>query len=440
MDSHRRDTRLSLRWKRLFFSCWQLSAHWRRSILQMLKIHLPTLDSLLIMFSLLLYSSNRPMLSRNHISVTHKMIFNRHLLWIMIAVTGSYFLTGANTNSDVTIHGDDSIVINELFYGLVADINHEFISLRGFCTCPVQFSDCNMPTLLYTVGTTQLEYEQIFWELSVGCIPLIGFLLSTSAWWYTESYVENIRDTYSRVILSQSSPTIHAIDASLPTQYRNQTLQHLISSMFIEPPILHNVHFSSFYNQCAPSSCSYTVVQRRDLFIVLVFLISICGGLKKLLRILVLLFSKVIFFLIDWCKHRDEQHSKSTDCFVFPAFHIYFGVSLENEQKEGLEYSKDIERASIYSPNERIEQICLGDNSNYLFLLTTCILILASPSRFAHLKHFFGVICKAVINVNLYPTESMDEVNLRQQKLNTRIYIILFTSCLCVFALLHSYC
>ena len=26
----------------------------------------------------------------------------------------------------------------------------------------------------------------------------------------------------------------------------------------------------------------------------------------------------------------------------------------------------------------------------------------------------------------------MDEVNLRQQKLNTRIYIILFTSCLCV--------
>ena len=263
--------------------------------------------------------------------------FQQTFAWIMIAVTGSYFLTGANTNSDVTIHGDDSIVINELFYGLVADINHEFISLRGYCTCPVQFSNCYVPSFLYTVGTAPLQYEQILWDLPIGCIPLIGFLLSTSAWWYTESYVENIRDTYSRVILSQSSPNIHAIDASLPTQYRNQTLQHLISSMFIEPPILHNVHFSSFYNQCAPSSCSYTVVQRRDLLVVLVLLISICGGLNKLLRILVRLFSKVIFFLVDWWKHRDEQHSKSTDCFAFPAFHIYFGVSLENGQKEGLE-------------------------------------------------------------------------------------------------------
>lgn len=39
---------------------------------------------------------------------------------------------------------------------------------------------------------------------------------------------------------------------------------------------------------------------------------------------------------------------------------------------------------------------------------------------------------RSVINLNLYKTALTDEMNLRQQKLYTRIYVILFSGCLSI--------
>ncbi len=80
--------------------------------------------------------------------------------------------------------------------------------------------------------------------------------------------------------------------------------------MFMETWIDNNTHFSQFYSECAPISCSYTIVRRRDIIVVLVLFISICGGLNEALQILVPCFGKLIFFFIDWWKNRDTQHRK----------------------------------------------------------------------------------------------------------------------------------
>jgi hypothetical protein len=80
--------------------------------------------------------------------------------------------------------------------------------------------------------------------------------------------------------------------------------------MFLETWISNDTHFDQFYSQCAPTSCSYTTRQRRDLLVVLLLLISICGGLNRILRILVQGFGQLIFFLIDWWQNRNIQQRK----------------------------------------------------------------------------------------------------------------------------------
>jgi hypothetical protein len=227
-----------------------------------------------------------------------------------VTFTGGYFLTGANTNSDITIVNNDTLVINKILYYRVLTINPANAATDDLCACPLQFNSCFAMDLLHTVGTEQSQFEQIFSELPIGCIPLLGFLRSTFAWWYNETYLENIQETYSEVIDSQSAPTIKSLDISIPTRFTNQMLEYLLREMFMEISVNNDTHFNLFYSQCAPISCSYTILQRRDLIVALFLLISICGGLNKILQILVQAFGKLIFFLIDWWKNRDIQHRK----------------------------------------------------------------------------------------------------------------------------------
>ena len=234
--------------------------------------------------------------------------FQRILNWMLFTFTSSYFLTGANTNSDIFVDDNDIVLVQNLDVLIVDHIDHTSIGASGVCVCPVEFHSCIIRNLLYTNGTGQLDYERLFSELPIGCMPLSGFLISTFTWWYSQDHLNDIERTYSLVILTQSSPSINALDASLPTQYQDQTLEYLLNQMFIEPPIRHEALFSQYFDQCAPSSCSYTVVKRRDLLVVLLLLISICGGLNRILHILVWAFGKFIYFLIDWRQNGEGNH------------------------------------------------------------------------------------------------------------------------------------
>ena len=233
--------------------------------------------------------------------------------WISLASTSNYFLTGSNTNSNITFGDNDIANIGYLFYPIVEEISHEHISVTGTCSCPEVSRFCASVDLLYTTGTQPLEYEQIFWEVKIGCTPFNTLILSWFHWWYDQNYLDIIRDSYSRVIHIQSPPNINSLNASLPTQYVDTLLYFLYQGMFTEMPVRNETRFDLFYKQCAPISCSYTTSKRRDLVVILLLLISICGGLNEILHILVHAFGKSTFFLIDWWNHSDHTQRMSSD-------------------------------------------------------------------------------------------------------------------------------
>ena len=68
--------------------------------------------------------------------------------------------------------------------------------------------------------------------------------------------------------------------------------------------------------------------------------------------------------------------------------------------------------------------------TSFFIYLYSYIIILASSSPIIQFYHFFSSICKSLRNLNLYKTTSTDEVDLRQQRIHTRIYLVLLITCL----------
>ena len=236
--------------------------------------------------------------------------FERSIDWIKATVSTNNILTGTNTNFHIAIDANDSVTIDSAWFLQNFEIVGDSIIVSGTCSCENDPVDCLGRNFLFPTASTQLRNENYFPDLPVGCIPLTGFFASTFSWWYNETYFNEIQATYAVFLRTPSSPNITSLQTSISTRFHDETMEHLLRNMFVEAFITNNTGFKQFYSRCAPISCSYTIVQRRDIIILLLLLISICGGLNKSLQILVPSIGKFIFFFIDYWKNRDTQQSE----------------------------------------------------------------------------------------------------------------------------------
>ncbi|CAF1463847.1 unnamed protein product [Rotaria sordida] len=236
--------------------------------------------------------------------------FARTLDWIHIIFTTSYFLIGRNINFLITVTDDHQVTVDNIIFYSVSEITHESISINGPCSCEIDGPFCTMLDLLYTNGSNILDFQQAFDELRISCVLLFGFTTGNISWWYNITYLENIQATYSMVIHSQPSPNIKPLNASAPTQFGNVQLLDLLYEMLVETWIHNETYYDKFYRECAPISCSYRIVQRRDIIVVLLLLISVCGGINRGLQIFVPFVGKFIFFCINRWKNRNDWHGK----------------------------------------------------------------------------------------------------------------------------------
>ena len=236
--------------------------------------------------------------------------FRRMLGWITFIFINGYFFSGANTNFDISVTNNGTLVVRNAAYDVIIRMTHDSITSLGTCTCPREYANCFGKNLLYTNGSNIYQFEQIFSELPMGCTPINGFFASQFYWWYNETFIKNIQITYSTAILSKRLPNISSLDMAIPTRFTTGNLKSLVQEMFVETWVNNDTTFGQFYSQCAPSSCSYTTTRRRDLLVVLLLLISICSGLNRILRMLVEGFGKLIFLLIDGWQNRNIQDRK----------------------------------------------------------------------------------------------------------------------------------
>ncbi|CAF1196913.1 unnamed protein product [Adineta steineri] len=233
--------------------------------------------------------------------------------WTKLIFLNSHFYNGLNTNVDIDINNDSQVVAIFHEYIKVRFITEDCISSTGTCTCGTDPDFCNTIPTLY-INTSYLDNINkylLFDVLYLGCSPLSGFLISRTKWWYEITYIKHIQATYSTIIHNRSSPNIKLLNANISTLFDDPKTEDLLYGMLLEETI-NETHYDRFYDACKPSSCSYTVVQRRHYIVIIFLLISACSGLNKGLQLLVPLIGKIIFICFDWRKNRNTRQGSSS--------------------------------------------------------------------------------------------------------------------------------
>jgi hypothetical protein len=235
------------------------------------------------------------------VSFTKKIYtdFNRVLAWID-AVIDSSLLAGGNVAANLFIDEMGQVKIEEAELLIESDENYPG------CLCSVYALTCGLQAMIYTNDTQSSESDQYFDQLPITCIPQWGFLQSPTRWWYNQTYLDKIYRTYSSAIGHESSVMIKQLDPSVPTRLRYPSLEYMLyDHMMIERWTNDNASFERFYAACAPVSCSYTIVGRRSTLVILLLLISVCGGLNQGLRLLVPLVAKIVAWIVDRWRNRN---------------------------------------------------------------------------------------------------------------------------------------
>ncbi|CAF1233379.1 unnamed protein product [Adineta steineri] len=114
--------------------------------------------------------------------------------------------------------------------------------------------------------------------LKMGCTPSESFRASTLECFYNQSCLTLIQQ------YTNYKTRIDPIIPSNNSQFSiNTTMAELIDHLFIEEWNT-TINYSTYFEKCSPLSCSYTYIQRFNLFYIITLLLGLQGGLTIVLK------------------------------------------------------------------------------------------------------------------------------------------------------------
>lgn len=300
--------------------------------------------------------------------------FTNTMSWISMANIDSQLITGANTNTIINLNNNNNSVIIDVPVYIFVTVNSETdIYMTGFCPCAGTSTACDVPSRIYLNASNCTVCQHYFNGVSVSCVPLSGLFKSKISWVYNQTLIDEIRSTYATSIQSNNSaPLLKSLDANIQTRF-TMTKQwfDLINGMLLETWNINNSRFDLFYNECSPTSCSYTIEQRRSVIVALFILIAVVGTLNKAFRLCVPLVVNISFTVIRKWQHRNSIRAALPLANVRQSrFHSILAFNLYNS------HSQD----EVIQRNERIQTYV------YVILVTIIMTVVILYTSFVERK------------------------------------------------------
>ncbi|CAF1606348.1 unnamed protein product [Adineta ricciae] len=112
----------------------------------------------------------------------------------------------------------------------------------------------------------------------VGCTPLESLLASKLDCLYNSQCIQLLFDYFPDLNRKHVNPI-------LSSHYQNISIMKYLEVLFVEDwsP---DIDFSSYFNRCSPSMCTYTITGRTKFLSLLTLFISVYGGLTIILRLI----------------------------------------------------------------------------------------------------------------------------------------------------------
>ena len=160
------------------------------------------------------------------------------------------------------------------------------------CTCDLS-QQCRTSTPIGRIDKDNFEYDVVFTldNYFIGCSLFDALTQSTLQCFYNQTCLDLIRLHLTSTFTFSTPappPTFHAM---IPTNRwpneTTETIQSILNRLMVVQWRL-NISFARYYESCGPTSCVLEYRSRQDLFLTLVAVFSVFGGLSTGLKLLAL--------------------------------------------------------------------------------------------------------------------------------------------------------
>ncbi|CAF4132192.1 unnamed protein product, partial [Adineta steineri] len=179
---------------------------------------------------------------------------------------GNAIISSYGTNYEYLLPERSENIISDYVMqtqGIVYD-NNCSCALNASCTIPASFLQTNSSETIPIQG------------LRMGCTPTESFFASTLECFYNLSCINLI---YEHINYSSNGDNTNVLE---PPSI-NTSVIDLINKLFIDNWFI-TINYTLYFNQCLPTVCSYTYIQKLNSLYTITRLLGLCGGLTVVLK------------------------------------------------------------------------------------------------------------------------------------------------------------
>ncbi|CAF1442866.1 unnamed protein product [Adineta steineri] len=169
------------------------------------------------------------------------------------------------------------------------------------CSCGLYSNCTTQATFIITNPSKIISIK----GLKIGCTPSESFRASTLECFYNESCI-NLTKQYTinrrRMKYTNHFKPLSIINSSYSI---NTTIAELVDNLFIEDWNI-KINYTSYFEQCSPSLCSYNYIQRFNILHIVTTLIGLQGGLAMVLEWIC---PKIIRIIVKIYQYRKKRRN-----------------------------------------------------------------------------------------------------------------------------------
>ena len=174
-------------------------------------------------------------------------------------------------------------------------------ALSGSCSAPLSLFIC------YGAGNEACVEQFRIPNFFTGCFPMEALFQSTLECFYNWTCVDKIREFFYAYA---TTTALNISTLAITSQWPNDTMETVAS--IVERLMVNtwekNISFTSYFQTCAPASCTFEYFSRPHTLFVITTVIGIFGGLSTALKILVLIILRSIEKIREGYFRRSLMH------------------------------------------------------------------------------------------------------------------------------------
>jgi hypothetical protein len=206
------------------------------------------------------------------------------------------------------------------------------------CSCG-QFSNCTTQANFIKANSSKINPIK---GLKMGCTPSESFFASTLECFYDQLCINLIQKYTNQINLTHSFAPLSTNESRFSM---NTTIDKLIDELFIEEWKT-MINYPSYFEQCAPFVCSYTYIQKYNIFHSVTVLLGLQGGLTIVLQ---WISPKIVRIMNKLYHHRKKRINT-----IQPVYSIEV-IPIENVNR------------NIVNPTSNLELMSMNVTSQYVF-------------------------------------------------------------------------